>query len=514
MKRNEELQRENERLREALKALEVQLASSEQEREILARLLANLRSRSFARTSEKLEPGQLTFDFVGKLVEEAENEVEEEIEEESSEAKRKRRPKRRKPDSIPESIARERVVLDVAPELRVCSCCHSELHRIGEDVTTELDYVPARFVAREYVRPKYACKLCEEGVIQEALPARPINKGLPGLGLLTQVLVAKFVEHMPLYRQEKAFKRQGVELPRSTLCDWVQAMATLLLPIWQSLKREVLESSVIQADETPVVVLDRRGAKKGYLWTYGIPWEDVVFDFAEGRSGTFAEEFLKDYEGHVQCDGYSGYDGLDVKRIVRLGCWAHARRRFYEARSESRTAKVALASIQSLYRVEREARAEGLRGDELVAFRREHAGPTLEKLKGYLEERRAHFLPKSLTGDAIGYTLNQWSALERYLEVPLAEIDNNGIENAIRPVALGRKNWLFVGHRNAGPRAATMLSLVGTCLRLRIDPADYLRDVIEKMAQNPSRAEELTPRRWRSARESGRTDSANTSSVS
>ena len=508
MKRNVALEKENERLREELKIARAQLTSSERERDALARLLANLRGRTYGRSSEKLAPGQQTFEFMTELVEEAESEVEEEIEEEASEQKRKRRPKRRKPESIPDSIERKRIVLDVDPELRVCGCCNKDMQQIGEDVTVELEYIPAKVIVNETVRPKYACPPCGDGVLQEPLPPRPIKKGLPGVGLLTHVLVSKYVEHMPLYRQEKAFKRQGIELSRSTLCDWVQAMAKLLLPIWLSLKREVLESSLIQADETPTKVLSKQGVKKGYLWTYGIPWEEVVFDFAEGRGGTFVEEFLRDYEGHVQCDGYSGYDGLNPKRIVRLGCWAHARRRFYDARSESRAAKVALAAIQSLYRIEREVRAEKLSGEALVAYRREHALPTLEKLKSYLEERRAHFLPKTLTGDAIGYTLNQWSALERYVDVPEAQIDNNGIENAIRPIAVGRKNWLFVGHRNAGPRAATILSLVGTCMRLGIDPAVYLRDVIERMAADPSQAEELTPRRWRARREAHAAENA------
>ena len=281
-------------------------------------------------------------------------------------------------------------------------------------------------------------------------------------------------------------------------------MAELLRPVWDALKREVLESSLIQADETPVTVLGKQGAKKGYLWTYGIPWEEVVFDFSEGRGGSFAEEFLAGYEGHLQCDAYSGgYNRLEKKRIVRLGCWAHARRRFYEARGESRVAKVALASIQSLYRIEREARANELSGEALAEFRRERAIPVLDRLKAYLTEKRRNVLPKSLTGEAITYALGNWPALERFVEVPLAEIDNNAAENSIRPLAVGRKNWLFVGHRNAGPRAATILSLVGTCQRLKIDPARYLRAVIEEMTHRPERAAELTPRRWRAARRRG-----------
>ena len=501
VKRSEELEKEIELLRRELEELQKKLEATEQERQLLARILKNMRSRTYGRSSEKLAPGQQTFSFLDEVVEEAKAEVEEELEAETAaDEKPPARKKKRKPRTVPEEIARERVVLDVDDELRTCSCCNTEMQPIGEDVTTELDYVPARFIAREYVRPKYACKRCQDGVLQEELPKRPIKKGWPGLGLLVHILVSKYVDHMPLYRLEKAFKRDGVDIPRSTLCDWVQVMAMLLLPIWEALKREVLESSLIQADETPVKVLNKQGVKKGYLWTYGIPWREVVFDFSEGRGGVFAEEFLSGYEGNLQCDAYSGYDRLEGKRIVRLGCWAHARRRFHKALGETKAAKVALGAIQHLYRLERHAREESLRGEALVEFRREHAKPILEKLEKYLREQCSKVLPKSLTGEAIQYALGNWSTLELYVEVAEAEIDNNSAENSIRPIAVGRKNWLFIGHRNAGPRAATILSLVATCWRLKIDPAEYLRDVIRQMTEDRSRASELTPRRWLAAR--------------
>jgi transposase len=249
-KRNEQLEEENISLREAITSLQAKLESTEQERQLLSRLLKNLRGQIYGKTSEKLAPGQQTFDFLGEL--------EQEIEDEQPDDKPKRKPKCRKPDSIPDTVERERINLDVDPELRVCSCCQIEMDCIGEDVTSELEYIPARFVLKQYVRPKYACKTCQDGVLQEALPKRPIKKGLPGVGLLTQVLVAKYVEHQPLYRQEKIYKRQGVKLSRSTLSGWVQAMAKLLLPIWGVLKREVLASSVIQADETPLTVLTQQ----------------------------------------------------------------------------------------------------------------------------------------------------------------------------------------------------------------------------------------------------------------
>lgn len=500
VKRNEELIEENERLRISVEELTAKLTISERERQLLERMLRNLNARTYHKTSEKLAPGQLTFDFCTELVEEAEAEIDEEKLEEEFSCDDKSPPRKRRPSRmIPKDAKRERIVLDVDPELRVCSGCASDMDKIGEDITTELDYIPAQFIAREYVRPKYACSTCQDGVLEEELPKRPIKKGFPGLGLLVHILVAKYVDHQPLYRLEKAFRRQGANLPRSTLCDWVQSMAQLLRPIWESLKREVLDASLIQADETPVKVLNKQGVKKGYLWAYGIPWQEVVFDFAEGRAGEFAEVFLGDYSGNLQCDGYAAYDRFEQKEIVRLGCWAHARRRFYDARGETRAAKVGLAGIQSLYRIERKARAKGLSGAELVEFRREHARPVLEKLHAYFEEKKPTVLPQSLTAKAIAYALENWKTLERYVDIAEAEIDNNAIENAIRPIAVGRRNWLFIGHRNAGPRAATILSLVASCWRLKIDPAAYLRDVIEKMTQDPSQAAALTPRRWRDA---------------
>jgi transposase len=389
LKRNEELEHEVGQLHDTLKDLEAKLATSEQERQLLARILRNLNARIYGKSSEKLAPGQLTFDFCSDLVEEAKAEVDEEkLEEEfADDDTSPPRRKRKKSRTIPKDAKRERIVLDVDPELRVCSGCDCEMQKIGEDVTTELDYIPAQFIAREYVRPKYACRTCQDGVLQEELPKRPIKKGFPGVGLLVHILVAKYVDHQPLYRLEKAFRRQGAELPRSTLCDWVQAMAKLLQPIWEALKREVLAASLIQADETPVKVLNKQGVKKGYLWTYGIPWQEVVFDFTEGRGGIFADEFLGDYAGKLQCDAYSGYDRLERKEIVRLGCWAHARRRFYDARGETKTARIGLAGIQSLYRLERQAREDGLSGEALVEFRREHAKPVLEKLHAYFEEK-------------------------------------------------------------------------------------------------------------------------------
>jgi len=466
-------------------------------------MLRNLNARTYGKTSEKLAPGQLTFSFMDELVEEAKAEIEEEkLEEEfacdeTSPPKRRRRKSRR----IPKNATRERIVLDVDPELRVCSCCDSGMQRIGEDVTTELDYTPAQFIAREYVRPKYACRACQDGVLQEELPKRPIKKGFPGVGLLVHVLVSKYVEHQPLYRIEKSLRRQGAEIPRSTLCDWVHAMAEILRPVWDELKRWVLLAALIQADETPVKVLGEKGVRKGYLWTYGIPWREVVFDFTEGRSGTFAEEFLSDYSGSVQCDAYSGYNGLEAKSIVRLGCWAHARRRFHDAKCESKTAKIALAAIQNLYRIERQAKDEDLQGEALVAHRRKYAKPILEKLHEFLVERRSTVLPKSLTGEAIQYALNHWDTFVRYVDIAEAEIDNNSAENSIRPIALGRRNWLFIGHRNAGPRAAIIMSLVATCWRLKIDPAAYLRTAIEALVEDPSRAAEFTPGRWLAARQ-------------
>jgi hypothetical protein len=297
-----------------------------------------------------------------------------------------------------------------------------------------------------------------------------------------------------------------VDLHRSTLCDWVQRIGELLRPIAEALKRDLLAGRYLQADETPIRVLGVKKGKthRGYLWGYGVPWGEVVYDFSLTRSQVHPEAFLEGFRGHLQIDGYDGYNAVFANgEVVRLGCFAHVRRKFYAALMESpEEAETVLAALQLLYRLEREMKKDGLSANDKVARRREYARPILKDLELLLHAYRQEALPESLLGQAIRYAQNEWPYLEKYIYVGEAEIDNNGIEHTLRPVAIGRKNYLFCGSPAGGENAATLYSLVTTCKRLRINSWEYLRDVIDRLSTHPmSRIDELTPRGWKEIRD-------------
>ena len=403
---------------------------------------------------------------------------------------------------LPASLPRERVVHDVAPEDRACPECGEPRRKIGEEVREQLEYVPASLIVLEHVRPKYACASCAAHVaIAERLP-EPIEKGLPGDGLLAHVVTSKFADHLPLYRLEGIFRRHGVELARATMCDWTAACAGLLEPIVAAMTRRVLASRVIGTDDTPVKVQDHGGpgVRTGRLWAYlgdrDHPF--VVYDYTPDRSRDGPERFLKGYRaGYLQSDAYAGYDGLHARGLIEVGCWAHARRKFHEARaSDPERSHAAPAWIGRLYAVEREAK-EGLWDDDRVmAARRERSGPLLESLRSWLEGEAPKVLPRSPVGEAIAYARSNGAALGRYLESPYLSIDNNAVEQAIRPIAVGRKNWLHLGSDRGGRTAATLLSLVQSCKRLGNEPFAYLRDVLGRVSTHPaSRIDDLLPDR-------------------
>ena len=311
---------------------------------------------------------------------------------------------------------------------------------------------------------------------------------------------------MPLHRQEGIFRRHGVELPRSTTCDWMAVCAGLLEPIVKQMHRQILQSRVIQTDDTPVTVLDKvKGRYQGRLWIYlgDRDHPQVVFDFTIDRSGAGPERMLEGYQGYLQADAFSAYDRLYTDgTIVEVGCWMHARRKFFEAKaSDPLRAHQALAWIRGLYAVEREAKTKELDDAQRLALRQEQSRPILETIKEWLDKEVGQVLPKSPMAEAIGYALNHWKALERYLEVGFLEIDNGASERGLRPVAVGRNNWLFVGSEAGGKTAAILMSLCATCKRLGIDPLAYLRDVLERISTHPaSRIAELLPDQWRKIR--------------
>jgi transposase len=502
LEENERLTAENRTLRARTEYLERVLRQQEQRMDVLLR-------RLYGRRSERVEnPAQLELPL--ELAEEAKREVE-------AEAARARAaelaaqnepepPPRKKPGRrpLPKGLPRKRVVLEPAAEDKVCGSCKGELKKIGEEVTETLDFVPASLFVTETVRPKYACPKCQEGVVTEPLPPRPIEKGRPGPGLLAQVTVSKFADHLPLYRQEAIFARQGLDLSRSTMCGWVREIADLVRPVTVEMKRRLFTLPLLQADETPVPTQVAGEGKwrieKCYLWGYSEPWGEVVYDFTLSRSRDGPTRFLEKYRGHLQTDGYDGYNEAYRRwGLVRFGCWAHARRKFYDAQAERpEFAMLILSAIQKLYRIERQAKEGQLVGEKLRELRRAEALPLLEDLKGVLEISQERELPQSGLGLAISYALDQWDDLVRYADVPEAPIDNNSIEHAMRVVTLGRKNWLQIGSPDGGERTAILYSLTESCKRIGIDPFAYLRDIIGRLPSHPAdRVGELTPRSWR-----------------
>jgi transposase len=467
--------------------------------------------RIYGSRSEKLDPNQLLL-FAREMIEAlgadpAATVPEDDAEPPGGSAIPADPPKKnghgRKP--LPKGLPRRRVVHDVPAEDLPCPDCGALRICIGEDLREQLEFVPASLVVIEHVRPKYACKSCEANVvIADRLP-EPIEKGLPGPGLLAQIIVSKYADHLPLYRQEGIFRRHGVELPRQTTCDWMATCASLLEPIVKAMFGEIKKSRVIQTDDTPVPVLDRRLAKtrQGRLWIYRGDRDHphVVYDYTPDRSGEGPKRMLEGYQGYLQADAYSAYDALYAgKTIIEVGCWAHARRKFDEAKtSDAIRAHVALALIQRLYQVEKSAKE--LDDAARQALRQERSRPILAEIHAWLLREQEKVLRKSPIGEAIGYALNHWKALGRYLEAGWLSIDNNASERGMKPVAIGRKNWLFAGSDAGGKTAAILMSLCVTCKELGIDAFVYLRDVLDRISTHPnSRLNELLPDQWQKLR--------------
>jgi transposase len=346
-------------------------------------------------------------------------------------------------------------------------------------------------------------------VVTAQKPLAPVEKGLAGPGLLAHVAVSKFGDHLPLHRQEAIFARQGVDLSRQTMCDWMRQCAELVGPLADLMKERVLSSKVVQTDDTPVPVLDPElpRTRTGRIWTYvgDALHPYTVYDYTPNRCREGPDEFLKDFHGYLQADAYSGYDQIYKEAgrgITEVACMAHARRKYFEAQSSDiMRSTVMLAYFHLLYEVEREAREKQLDAAGRLALRRERSQPMLDGIQAYLERERPQMLPKSPIGQAMAYTLSNWEALVRYAKDGDLEIDNNGAERSLRGVAVGRRNWTFFGSDNGGRTAAVLTSLIATAKRLHIDPFAYLRDVFARISAHPqNRLEELLPDRWLAAR--------------
>jgi transposase len=494
-----DLQLENTMLRRELQwaRLKIQALQDELRRERIAK---------YGPPSETLSDLQL------ELLEDEPGVAGEEVEAESrrepvaAEERRERKPhpgRQRLPECLPR-------VEDVIPcTERNCTRCGTETAVIGFDESEVLDVEPARYFVRMVRREKRACRTCNGGPVVMPQPTpRIIEKGLASDRVVVETIVAKYCDHLPLFRQASILEREaGLSISRATLDGWVMRVGELLQPIIGSIRQELLAEQYLQADETivPVQMHDKRGADhQAYLWQYGRPGGATVFDFQMGRSREGPVKFLGQWQGILQTDGYAAYDRVGGPKLVHVGCWAHARRKFVEAvkvSPQDQEAVKMVTRMDALFLVDRNAREQGLSVAERHEFRQQHAVEWVGEIHRECRKLSKSVLPKSALGQAVAYTLNMWPKLRRCFDYGHVELSNNVAENSMRPVALGRKNWLHVGSVKAGPKVAAILSVVESCKRIGIPVKQYLLDILPGMAGRiTSQAAKLTPVRWAAAR--------------
>jgi len=483
---------------QALLSKDEQLLSRDAEIEHLKLLIAKLRRVQFGRSSEKLDRQIEQLELrLGEL--EASRTKEVELRKPASGGAVVGRAARR---PLPDHLPRE--VRKYLPQQEACPDCGGKLKHLGEDVSEMLEYVPERFKVIRQVRTKVACAGCDR-IVQAEAPSRPIERGVAGPGLLAHVLVSKYCDHLPLYRQSEIYAREGVDLDRSTLAEWVGGTSRLLAPLVEALRRHVMGAQKLHADDTPVPVLapGLGKTKTGRLWTYvrdDRPAGDqtppaVWFAYSPDRKGEHPQAHLSQFRGTLQADGYAGFDQIyQAGHIQEAACWAHVRRRFYDLQvaHKSPVAAEALERIGALYAIEKEIR--GRSPGERREIRDIRSRPLLESLKQWLEETLGKLSRKSDTAVAVRYALGRWEALMRYCDDGRLEIDNNSAERALRVVALGRKNFLFAGSDGGGESAAAIYSLIGSAKLNGLDPEAYLREVLTCIADHSiNRIEELLP---------------------
>jgi transposase len=403
---------------------------------------------------------------------------------------------------LPESLRRQRIEHEMPPEELACPSCGRLRTKIGEEVSEQLEYKPASLFVVQHARFKYACRRCEENVTIAKKPPQPIEKGLAGPGLLAFTVVSKYGDHLSLYRLEEILSRHGVNLRRSTMCGWMRACAELLKPIYNLMVAEVLRSKVVHTDDTTVPVLDPSlpRTRTAQFWVYvgDVRHPYTVYDFTPTRSRDGPEKFLEPFSGYLQADAFAGYDRLLTGRnVIEVACWAHARRKFYDAKlTAPDLAHEALARIGQLYSIEREAKAKQLTSEERRQVRQARAVPLLEAIGQWLRTQRESVLPKSPIGQAVAYALSNWMALCRYPENGDLSIDNNVSERALRAQVVGRKNWLFAGSDNGGRFAAILFSFTTSCKHNGVDPYAYLADVLAQWPQDSENPSDYLPDRW------------------
>lgn len=497
---------------ERIGLLEQRLHRAELENALLREMLRLERIRKYGPGSEKLSDLQLN------LLEGEPGVTREEVEAESrreplpdapsgtSVARGPRHPGRQK---LPEHLPRVERIVACPPEQCVCEACGSETALVGYEQSEQLDREPARYFVLVTRREKRACRSCPQGGVKAApLPARIIAKSLVSDRVVVDTIVSKYGDHQPLYRQSAMLERDaGVTISRATMDGWLMQVGNLLIPVAGAMALELLSGTYLQVDETPVPVQSHDGRGKNlqaYLWQYGRPGGSAVFDFRPGRGREGPKKFLGQFAGILQTDGYAAYDRVGGAGIVHAACWAHARRKLIEAvklNPDDRVAAALARRIDALFAVDAEARASGLDHEARHALRLERSAPLLGLLRTELEQARAAALPAGALGKAVSYTLSLWTKLTCFLQHPELELSNNLAENSMRPVALGRKNWIHIGSEEAGPKVAAILSVVESCRRLNIPLRDYLSAALPGLAGQPiSNVRNLTPAAWAASR--------------
>lgn len=487
--------------------LEHELAWAHLKIQALTEQLRQQRIKMLGPRSETLSDLQLQL-----LAEEEPSATREEVEAEAGHEPITSVPKReRKPhpgrQRLPENLPRVEEVIRCA-EL-TCGTCGGETAVIGYDESEQLDVEPARYFVRVTKREKRVCRCCDQGTVaMPPLEPRIVDKGLASDRVVIETVVAKYCDHLPLYRQAAMLEREaGLDIGRATLDSWVMRVGELLVPVVEAMHQDLLGAPYLQADETtvPVQMHDGRGADhQAYLWQYGKPGGETVFEFCLGRGRDGPKNFLGQWEGILQTDGYQAYDHIGGPKLVHVGCWAHARRKFVDAvkvNPQDAEAVAMVTRMDALFLVDRHARQQQLGGAERLALRREHAESWAEEIRRQCLALSRIALPKGALGQAAAYTLNMWTKLRRCFDYAEVELSNNLAENSMRPIALGRKNWLHVGSAQAGPKVAAILSVVESCRRLRAPVKDYLMDVLPGMNRRKlAEVAQLTPARWSASR--------------
>lgn len=484
-------------------SLQSQLLEAQAKVRLQEEIIRLMRIEKYGPKSEKLNDAQLELLDLEPGVHAAE--IEKEASQTITYQRKARNPKPGRQE-LPEHLQRIEEIIVCAPEQCRCGHCGQETGVIGYDSSEQLEVEPARYYVRVIKREKRACKTCpDRGVSSALLPFRILDKSKLSDRMIIQIVLAKYRDHLPLYRQSAMFLADaGVEISRSTLCHQVMHVGSLCAAIAREMTMDLLAGGYIQADETPVGVQSAKVKgrnHRGWIWEYSRPHGPVIFDFQMSRSREGPQEFLKDYRGLLQCDGYVAYNNLGNDRIERLGCMAHLRRKFHEAHKvakEDPLPREILERIKELYQLESQAREGQMTDDQRHELRQLRSAPIMKELKARILEIRQTVAPASAMGKACDYALAQWDRIERYLEHGQAEIDNNWAENAIRPIAIGRKNWLHIGSEEAGDKIAGILSIVETCRRLKINVRDYLLDVLPGLAErDQSELARLTPMAWK-----------------